>query len=323
MTESPFAVYLLFLDRKITFFSYNSIVLGYRVTEAYSIHPDELCEVIGGYDALLCHSATKVTEDVVAAGDERNLEIVASATSGMDHVDIAAAEAAEITVCHTPFTVTQANAEYNISTLIALSRNLRVATHQVQEGGWDQQAVLGQEIGGRNLGIVGFGRIGKRTAQLANTFGMQVCAYDPYVDRIVFEQQGVEQAALDDLMIKSDYVVVQVPRTPETTGMIGERELSLMRTGGYLVQVLRGSVVAESPMIIALRNGHLAGTAVDVFENEPHVNPELRQFARDGGNVILTPHIGCSTQDSGRRAGMSALGELDRYFTGGRDCNIR
>jgi phosphoglycerate dehydrogenase-like enzyme len=139
----------------------------YRVTEAYGLPSGDLREVVGGYDALLCRSATKVTADVIAAGAEGNLEIITSATSGMDHVDIAAAEASDITVCHTPFTVTQANAEYNIGTIIALSRNLLAATRQVQDGGWDQQAVLGQEIGGRTLGLVGFGRIGQRTAQFA------------------------------------------------------------------------------------------------------------------------------------------------------------
>jgi len=284
----------------------------FAVTEAYGIPRKELLNIISDYPALLCRYYTKVDSEVLEAGASGKLEIVVSATSGIDHVDIARAQELGIVACGTPACVTNANAEFNIGALIALSRNFRQATKMVQEGRWDQQAVLGREIRQKRLGLVGFGRIGRLTAQYAGAFGMDVSACDPYVPEDVFAATGVNSVPLDTLMAGSDYVVFNVPLTPETQGMVGERELRLMRASSYIVQVARGGVIAEEALLRALRERAIAGAAIDVFVDEPNINPGFREL----DNVILTPHVGCSTQESRYRAGTFAFEELARYFNG-------
>jgi len=283
----------------------------YDVTERYNISSNELKKLIGDYDVLVCRGAMKVTKEVIdAAAKTGRLQLIASATSGLDHVDIEAARQANISVCHTPYAVTNANAEYNIGAILALSRNFIAANDQMRTGEWNQQALLGSEIKGKTLGLIGFGRIGKLTAQYADVFNMKTIAYDPYVKKKTFAEYGVKPVCLDELFRGSDFIVLQLPRTSETLNLVTKKQLSLMKPTSYIVQVSRGGIVNEKDLLAVLERGAIAGAAVDVFVKEPSINERFRKLP----NVMLSPHMGCSTQQSRSNGGMLIIDEIDRFF---------
>ncbi|MGH7196392.1 MAG: NAD(P)-dependent oxidoreductase [Candidatus Saccharimonadales bacterium] len=282
----------------------------YDITENYGISVKDLEAVIGHYDVLLCRGATNVTKQVIDAASRGRLKLIVSATSGLDHIDLESAQQSGITICHTPDAVTNANAEYNISMIIALSRKLRQATEQVCSGAWDQQAILGDEIKGKTLGLIGFGRIGQLTAKYASVFDMNILAYDPYVDPNIFLEHNVTSKTLESLLSESDFVILNLPRTSETKNLITKRELALMRSTSHLVQVSRGGIVNEEDLIDALQQGQIAGACIDVFEREPDVDPRFKKLP----NVMLSPHMGCSTYESRYNAGMLALQQINQFF---------
>lgn len=284
----------------------------FDVTESYDIPTANLMKIIGQYDALICRSQTQLTENVIQEGITGRLKIVVSVTSGMAHIDIAYAQKVGLKVCNTPWGVTNANAEFNIGALIALTRKFVSATDYMRQGIWDQQKVIGNEISGKNLGIVSFGRIGKKTAQYASAFDMRIFAYDPYVERKAFAQAHVQRVGLVELMSESDFIIVNVALTPDTINMITAKELTLMKPTAYIVQVSRGRVIDESALIEALRTHAIAGALIDVYVNEPHFDSRFTELS----NVILTPHIACSTLEAREIVGEFALDEVKRFFVG-------
>lgn len=285
---------------------------NFNVTVLYAPKSEELVSALPGHDAVMCRSATKFTRPVVEAAKNAGIKIIATGTSGTDHIDLSAAREFGITVTNTPFDVTVANAEFNIGAMIAASRNFLKMDTLMRKGVWDQQQILGSEISGKAVGIIGFGRIGILTSRYARALGTRVSAYDPYQKAGKFHEEHVESSTLEELMRSSDFIAINVPLNDETRDMISKKEIGYMKKTAFLIQVSRGSVVNEEALIEALEQKNIAGAVVDVFSTEPTIDP--RFFALD--NVQLSPHVACSTIETRRRAGMHALSELVRFFKG-------
>lgn len=281
-----------------------------EVTEQYRPTSAELKEALNNTDILICRSATKMTREMVEYGARHNLKMISSATSGIDHIDLVAAKECGIVVTNTPFSVTVANAEFNIGMIIALSRNFLAADAMVRSGMWDQQKVLGREAHGKMLGIVGFGKIGQLTADFAHQIGMHVQAFDPYVKEELFKKHHAQNVSLEWVMATSDFVVVQVPMSEQTKGLIHKDLLRNMKKTSFLIQVSRGGVIDEDEFISVLQEGVIAGAAIDVFVNEPNIREEFKHLP----NVLLSPHIACSSIETRYRAGMHALSEIKRFL---------
>ena len=256
----------------------------------------ELLERIGQYDAFVGRSATKLPAEVLQRATR--LKVIGRAGVGTDNIDIPAATALGIAIINAPGGNTVAVAELFFGTLIGLVRHLPRAVSTMREGKWDRSQLLGTELRGRSLGIIGLGRIGGEIATRARAFGMSLKAYDPYVTDERFDMLRVERvSSLDELLAASDVVTVHTPLNPETTGMISARELSLLPPGAIVANLARGGIVEEAALSNALENGSVYGAILDVYTQEP-LDPgsPLRSLP----NVVLTPHLGASTAEGQR-----------------------
>src|SRR4051794_17698532 len=288
-----------------------------RVDEVPTLPKQELLARIGEYDAIVGRSATRISEEVLRAA--KRLKVVGRAGVGVDNIALEAATALGIAVINAPAGNTVAVAELFFGVMIALLRHLPQATRSMRDGSWDRSQLLGSELKGRTLGIVGVGRIGSEIAARAQVFCMEVVGFDPYIADDRFRALRVRRAAtLDALLEEADIVTVHTPLNEETKGLIGRREIALMRAGGIVANLARGGIVDDQALMAALESGHLRGAALDVYQSEP-LAPDhpIRQVP----NVVLTPHIGASTAEAQRnvavdvcRAVRDALlhGELSR-----------
>ncbi|HLC40392.1 MAG TPA: phosphoglycerate dehydrogenase [Methylomirabilota bacterium] len=266
---------------------------GLDVTVVPTLPQAELCERIGEFHGLIVRSATKVTAEVIAAG--KNLEVIGRAGAGVDNIDVEAASQRGIVVMNTPGANTIAVAEHTIGLLLAMARKLPQA-HAVLKGGkWEKERFAGVEVYGKTLGIVGLGRIGSEVARRALGLKMQVIAYDPYLTTEVAQRLGVEMVELDELFHRSDFISVHTPLTKETRSIIGAPEFEKMKPGVRLINCARGGVIDEAALAEAVRQGKVAGAALDVFEKEPvpkdHPLIGLEQ-------VVMTPHLAASTEEA-------------------------
>lgn len=265
-----------------------------------------LAEAVGPYDALVVRSQTRVDAAVLEAAE--NLKVVARAGIGLDNVDVATATRRGILVVNAPQSNIVSAAEHTIGLLLAQARNIPQASSALKSGSWDRERFRGVELAGKTLGIVGLGRVGTMVAHRAQGFGMRVIAFDPYVSRERARQIGAElMPTLEALLVQADFVSIHLPRTPETEGMIGERELSLLKEGARLVNTARGGIVDEDALARALKDGRLAGAALDVFASEPVTDHPLFEF----DEVVVTPHLGASTVEAQDKAG-TAIAEMVR-----------
>jgi D-3-phosphoglycerate dehydrogenase len=257
-----------------------------------------LAEAIGEYEGLIVRSQTQVTAAVIQAGE--NLKVVARAGIGLDNVDVDAATRRGVMVVNAPQSNIVSAAEHTIGLLLAQARNIPLANDALKRGRWDRPRYQGVELQGKTLGVVGIGRVGGLVATRAAAFGMRVIAFDPYVPRERAKEMGVElMPTLEALLVQADFITIHLPRTPDTEGLIGERELSLVKEGARLVNTARGGIVDESALAKALESGRVAGAALDVFAAEPTTESPL--FALD--QVVVTPHLGASTTEAQDKAG--------------------
>jgi D-3-phosphoglycerate dehydrogenase / 2-oxoglutarate reductase len=224
---------------------------------------EELLAAVAGVDALVVRSATRVDAEVLEAG--RGLKVVGRAGIGLDNVDVAAATRLGIMVVNAPQSNVISAAEHTVALILAQARNIPQAHAALRNGGWERRRFQGTELYGKTLGIVGLGRVGALVAQRCNAFGMRLLAYDPFVSRERAAQMGVELASLAEVLGRSDVVTIHLPKTPETTGLIGEAELYAMKRGARLVNTARGGIVDEAALTKAVGDGQLAGAALDVF----------------------------------------------------------
>jgi D-3-phosphoglycerate dehydrogenase len=255
---------------------------------------------IGPYDALVVRSQTQVTAEVIAAGD--NLKVVARAGIGLDNVDVEAATRKGVLVVNAPQSNIISAAEHTLGLLLAQARNIPQANEELKRGVWERAKYQGVELQGKTLGVVGLGRVGALVAQRAAAFGMRIIAFDPYVPKDRAKEMGIElMPTLEALLVQADFITIHLPRTPDTEGLIGERELALVKEGARLVNTARGGIVDESALAKALADGRLAGAALDVFAAEPTTDSPLFELDQ----VVVTPHLGASTTEAQDKAGAS------------------
>jgi D-3-phosphoglycerate dehydrogenase / 2-oxoglutarate reductase len=279
-----------------------------------ALDADGLLQVIKGVDLLGIRSRTQLTHEALAGADR--LVAVGCFSVGTNQVDLDAARQRGIPVFNAPFSNTRSVAELVIGEIVMLLRRIFPRSSAAHKGGWDKSATDSHEVRGRTLGIVGYGNIGSQLSTLAEGMGMKVIYYD-HTDRLRHgNTEPVE--SLQNLLAQSDIVSLHVPETPATHGMIGEAELRLMKRGAYLINNSRGTVVDLDALSRAVREGHLAGAALDVFPVEPSSNSERFQSPLQGlENVILTPHIGGSTEQAQDRIGREVARKMIDYVDSG------
>ena len=250
-------------------------------------------------DAVIVRSATRVDAEAIAAGSR--LKVVARAGVGLDNVDITAATARGVMVVNAPTSNIVSAAEQAIALLLAVARHTTSASTALKNGEWKRSRYTGVEVQGKTVGVVGLGRIGVLFAQRMAAFGTRLIAYDPYVQPARAAQLGVRLVGLDELLREIDFISVHLPRTPETLGMIGEKELSTVKPGVRIINAARGGLIDEDALAEALAEGRIGGVGLDVFATEPTTSSPLFGF----DNVVVTPHLGASTVEAQDKAGLS------------------
>ncbi len=276
------------------------------------LSPAELAGVIGEYDGVLIRSAVKITPETLAKPGR--LAAIARAGVGVDNVDVDAATQAGILVLNTPDANTISTAEHTIAMMLALHHRIAEAHHHVAGGGWNRSAYEGDQLAGRMLGIVGFGRIGRAVAQRALGLEMKVTAFDPFVrgDTALNGEVALTHD-LEQILRVSDCVTLHASLSDETRHLIGASQISIMKRGAKLINCARGALIDEAALAEALNSGRLGGAAVDVYENEPPKGSPLLT-AR---NVVLTPHLAASTTEAQLRVSIDAVDALLAYLLNG------
>jgi D-3-phosphoglycerate dehydrogenase len=274
----------------------------------------ELKERIKDVHILGIRSKTHVTKEVL--GEARRLLALGCFCIGTNQVDVGAAQARGVPVFNAPFSNTRSVAEMILAEVVMLARQLGDRSREVHEGKWRKVAVGSFEIRGKTLGIIGYGHIGTQIGVLAESFGMRVLFFDIATRMSIGNNRSVD--SLEDLLQQSDFVTLHVPATPQTKGMIGKAEIARMRAGSYLLNASRGQVVDIAALAGAIREKHIAGAAIDVFPEEPESNnQEFASELRGLPNVILTPHIGGSTEEAQESIGREVAISLSKFVNAG------
>jgi D-3-phosphoglycerate dehydrogenase len=249
--------------------------------------------------AVIVRSATDI--DAEAVGAAPNLRVVARAGVGLDNVDVAAATARGVMVVNAPTSNIVSAAEQAIALLLAVARNTAAASASLKSGEWKRSKYTGVELQGKTVGVIGLGRIGVLFAQRIAAFGTRLVAYDPYVQPARAAQLGVRLLGLEELLAESDFISIHLPKTPETLGLIGAKELQLVKPGVRIINAARGGLIDEDALADAIAEGRVAGVGLDVFAKEPCTASPLFGF----DNVVVTPHLGASTHEAQDKAGLA------------------
>jgi len=270
---------------------------GFQVDINPEISYEELKEKVRDYDVLVVRSRTKVTKEIIDAGEK--LKVVGRAGAGIDNIDVEAAKEKGVKVLNTPEAPAIAVAELTIGLLLSLARQIPRADSSMKDGRWAKKEFRGWQLNGKTLGVVGLGHIGEKVARLAKAFGMKILITKrtPPSPEILKELEA-EFVSLDELLRRSDVISLHVPLTPQTYHMIGEKEIQLMKDGAFIINTSRGAVVDEKALFNALKSGKLGGAALDVYEMEPPKDYSLMKLP----NVVCTPHIGAQTVEAQRAA---------------------
>lgn len=293
--------------------------IAYEMNEGPPLPKQELVRRIGGVEGLICLLSDRIDREVLEAG--KALRVVANVAVGYDNIDLQAANELGIMVTNTPEVLTEATADLTFGLILAVARRIVEGDRLVREGrfhGWELDLLLGAEVHHKTLGIVGFGRIGQAVARRARGFGMEILYYDPIRRPELERELGARFVQLEELLSRSDFVSLHLPLTPQTRHLIGREELGLMKPTAFLINVARGPVVDEAALVEALKSGKLAGAGLDVFEQEPHVHPELLRMS----NVVLTPHIGSAGRETRVRMALMAVENVLAALAGRRPPNL-
>jgi len=269
---------------------------GIEVVNKSDITPEQLLETIPDFPCMVVRSRTKVTRDVIDAGT--SLKAIVRAGVGLDNIDVEYAKSKGVQVLNTPSASTQSVAELTVGYLFALARHIPQMTASMKAGKWEKKSFLGSELSGKTLGLIGSGRIGKAVAERASAIGMNVIAFDPYVDQL----PGVDLVEFDQLLADADYISLHVPHTDETHNILNSKSFSNMKDGVRIINCGRGGTIDEDALYSALGNGKVAGAALDVFAEEPPKDSKL--FDLPG--VIGSPHVGAGTKEAKARVGQVA-----------------
>jgi len=271
----------------------------------------ELLEALGkGVDAVLIRSATKMDAEAIAAA--KGLRVIARAGVGLDNVDIPAATAAGVMVVNAPTSNIVSAAELAIALLLASARFVSPAHAALRNGKWARSKYTGAELFEKTLGIVGFGRIGQLVAHRMQAFGMNVIAYDPYLQPARAAQLNVELVELDELLKRSDFITIHLPKTKETANLIGEEALKKVKPEVRIINAARGGVLDETALYNAIKEGRVAGAGLDVYSTEPCTDSPLFELDQ----VVATPHLGASTGEAQERAGIAVAVSVRKALGG-------
>ena len=267
--------------------------------------PEELASA----HALIIRSRTNVDETLL--GQAPNLKVIVSATSGFDHMDLKATKLAKVVVMHTPQANAQSAAEMTWALVLGSARKIVKAHKCVKSGAWRRDELTGVELHGKNYGIVGLGRVGSKVSQMAKAFGMNVFGYDPYIDETIFSELKVHRVGFEELLRQADILSFHVPKTEETKNMLGRAQLPLLNSHAIVINTSRGSVINEADLIWALQERRIDAAGLDVFQREPLPrDSELLKFE----NVLLTPHIGATTQEAFHKASECAAKQTVQFL---------
>jgi D-3-phosphoglycerate dehydrogenase / 2-oxoglutarate reductase len=283
---------------------------GHDVDLQLDLGPEAIVDAVPGAEALIIRSATTVTADVLAAG--RDLVVVGRAGIGLDNVDVDAATERGVMVVNAPQSNILTTAEHTMAMLLAQARNIPQAHAALVAGRWERSRWEGVELADKTLGIIGLGRIGKLVAQRALAFGMHVVAHDPFVAPDRARQINVDLLELDELVAVADFLTLHVVKTPETLNMIGADLLAKAKPSLRIVNVSRGGVIDEPALAEAIREGRIAGAALDVFASEPTTASPLFELP----HVVVTPHLGASTAEAQDKAGDTIAEQVELALAG-------
>ncbi len=276
---------------------------------------DKLAEIIGNYDGLAIRSNTKVTAKLLERAVR--LKVIGRAGIGVDNVDIPAATARGIIVMNTPFGNSITTAEHAVAMMFSIAREIPAADLSTQAGKWEKNRFMGVEITAKTLGIIGCGNIGSIVADRAVGLRMRVIAFDPYLSPERARDLGVEKVELEELLKRADFITLHTPLTPQTRGIMGAENIARTKKGVRIVNCARGELVDEQAMAAALRSGHVAAGAFDVFSEEPAVNNPLFGLP----NVVCTPHLGASTTEAQENVALQVAEQMSDYLTRGAISN--
>jgi D-3-phosphoglycerate dehydrogenase len=276
---------------------------GLAVDVRDDITPDELMTVLPAYDGMVVRSRTKVRQPLIDVCP--NLKVIVRGGAGLDTIDHEYARSKGIVVMNTPLANSASVAELAIGYMFMLARSLYKATATMKEEKWEKKAFTGVELGGKTLGLIGYGNIGHKTAILALALGMKVLAFDPYVT----SPNGVNLVTLDELLAEADYISLHLPKTKESANMIGAAEFAQMKDGVRIINCARGGIINEDALYEALTSGKVAGAALDVFSEEPPTDWKLLKL----DNVIGSPHIGAGTKEAQSRVGAEVAEKLINF----------
>jgi len=288
---------------------------GIEVDFKPGLKPAEIREIIGEYDGLAVRSATKVTRELIEAAPR--LKVVGRAGIGVDNVDITSATARGVVVMNTPFGNAITTAEHAIAMMFALARQIPEASASTKAGKWEKNRFMGVELTGKTLGLVGCGNIGSIVADRANGLSMKVVAYDPFLSEKRAVELGVEKVELDALVTRADFVTIHAPYTEQTRNILSRERIFAMKKGARLINCARGGLVDEAALYDALKSGHLAGAALDVFETEPATDSPL--FGLE--NVVCTPHLGAATTEAQENVALQVAEQMSDFLLTGAVSN--
>ena len=265
---------------------------GFQVDYKVGQSPEALKAAIKGYEAIIIRSQTKLTKDIIMAASK--LKIIGRAGVGLDNVDIESATKKGVIVMNAPGGNTISTCEHTMAMILSLARKIPFGHSSLKRRLWERPKFKGRELYSKTLGIIGLGRIGKEVAKRAIAFGMKVTAYDPFISPAAAESLGIKTMELDKLIAGADIITVHTPLTNETRGLISQRQLSLMKPQTLLINCARGGIIDDDALYTALKDKKIAGAALDVFDHEPPIDSKLIEL----DNVVVTPHLGASTQEA-------------------------
>jgi D-3-phosphoglycerate dehydrogenase len=270
----------------------------------------ELIEEIPAYDAVMVRSATKITRPVMEAAAK--LQIIGRAGVGVDNIDVPAATERGVIVVNSPAGNTVAVAELALGMMLSLVRRLMPAHQSMMQNEWKRSKFMGNQLYGKTLGILGCGRIGIEVAKRAQSFGMKVLGYDPFLTTARAHQLNIEATTVDDILSRADFITVHTPLTKDTKGMINAQAISRMKDGAFILNCSRGGIIDEAALYEALKSGKLGGAGLDVFEVEPPTDSPLTTL----DNVVLTPHLGASTEEAQTEVAIDVARQIVEVLSG-------
>ncbi|MDA7474933.1 phosphoglycerate dehydrogenase [Planktomarina temperata] len=276
---------------------------------------DKLLSVIDQYDGLAIRSATKATEKIINAA--RNLKVIGRAGIGVDNIDRAAASKKGVIVMNTPFGNMITTAEHAIAMMFAVARQIPEASASTHAGKWEKSKFMGVELTGKTLGVIGAGNIGGIVCERALGLKMKVVAYDPFLSQERAEKLGVQKVDLDELLARADFITLHVPKTEQTSNILNAEAIAKMKPGVRVINCARGGLVDEVALAEALKSGHVAGAAFDVFEVEPATDSPLFNLP----NVVCTPHLGAATTEAQENVAVQVAEQMSDYLLTGAVTN--